>query len=123
MASHNDPNRDLEVKQKIEQRKKAFKKEEGKHSSGWRSKLDRKDWRVRRKNTKGANIRVQPPGGADPIVLDVTKDTTIGSIKLWTAGFAANSVKLYASNTGAFTGEEDLIDTIYLDINSTFTRG
>lgn len=55
--------------------------------------------------------------------IDLGSSTTIGSIKLWTAGFAANSVKLYASNTGAFTGEEDLIDTIYLDINSTFTRG
>ena len=81
MASLNDPNRDLEVKQKLEQQKKEFKKEESKHSAGWRSKLDKKDWRVRRKNTQGIRVVVTPPGSGADITLHVSRNTTVGDVK------------------------------------------
>ena len=55
--------------------------------------------------------------------VDLGSSIEIKSIKIWIAGFAADSVKLYGSNTGSFTGEETLIDTIPLQLNSTINRG
>jgi hypothetical protein len=76
-------------------------------------------------NINGSWWNLARPGGqaASWLQIDLGSSINIQSVRLDTAGFSAASVNLYASDTGAFTGEQVFIDTFTLAANSRHERG